>query len=677
MKHFSFLILALFIAFSISSCVSNVIDEPPVKEAPAIETNATISDIKSKLVLGQFTEITDDLVVEALVVADDEHGSFYKTIILQDETAGIAVRLEANNFYTILPVGRQVFLRAKNLVISDFNGLPQLGYAVGPDDEGVDELKLIPDSFIGDDDTSIIIPGLRNQEVTPTVSSINTLGNAALNTLITLEDVQFLDSELGQTYAKADDPANGENRLLEDCNGNRVIVRCSDFADFAGEPIAEGKGTLTAIYSIYNDDKQLIFRGLDDVSLAGPRCDDPGNPNAPDPNATIADVMDLYTPGEVIEITEDLIFDGISISSDETGNFYKQLVIQDETGGMNIRIDAFDLFNDFNLGRVVVVKAQGLYIGDYNGLPQIGALFEGGIGRISETDYPNHIFKSDNGSQVTPTVVSLENLDNSLLNTLITLEDVEFSDADLGSTYAEPGGGFAQNKTIQDCDDNTIIMRNSDFADFAGFNVPDNNGTLTGVLGIFGGDYQLFIRKIQDVNMTANRCDGGGGGNEGIVIFEEDFQSLEPNIITAPAGWVNQNTVGSESWESREFMENKYLIASAYEAVEEAQECWLVTPAIEMTGTNILTFKSATSFYEHDGLSVYISTDFSGDATAANWTELNPVLAGSSSDDWAFVNSGNVDLSSYTGNIYIGFKYEGTNNANTSNYLLDDIVVTE
>ena len=670
MKNIHFILLSFLFAFGITSCVDNVIDEPPVKEAPSIETNATIADLKAKLVLGQIVEITEDLVIDAVISADDESGNFYKNVIIQDETGGIAVRIEANNLYTVLPVGREIFLKAKGLFIGDYNNLPQLGYG---NDDG--NLLTIPFTFVdSESESALIIPARRDQPVVANVVSINTLGNAAINTLIQLDDVQFLNGELGQTYADAINQFS-ENRTIEDCDGNTIVVRTSGFSDFAGTPVAEGKGSLTAIYSIFGDTKQLSIRNTEDVALSGDRCGDIGNPDTPVPNATIADVMALFTEGSVNQITSDLIFDAVMISSDETGNFFKQLIMQDETGGINIRVDDFDLFNNFNLGRKVVVKAKDLYIGDFNGLPQLGALFNGEVGRIATGDYPNHIFKSDNGSQVTPANITIDNVDASMLNTLVTISNSEFIDAELGTTYASPGGGFAVNKTIQDCDENTILLRNSDFADFAGFNVPDGNGSITGVLGVFGTDYQLFIRKIQDVNMTGTRCDGGGSG--GTVIFEEDFESLEPNLPTAPAGWTNQNTMGSEVWESREFGDNKYLIASAFEAAEDVQECWLVTPAIEMTGTNVMTLESATSFWVHDGLTVLISNDFTGDATTATWTELNVSLASSGSDNWTFETSGNIDLSSYSGMHNIAFKYEGTESGNTSNYLLDNISITE
>ena len=56
-----------------------------------------------------------------------------------------------------------------------------------------------------------------------------------------------------------------------------------------------------------------------------------------DPNIevtnTIADVKALHVPGIPKEIEDDMVIKGTVISYDEPGNFYKKLVIQDETGG--------------------------------------------------------------------------------------------------------------------------------------------------------------------------------------------------------------------------------------------------------------------------------------------------------------------------------------------------------
>jgi len=57
-----------------------------------------------------------------------------------------------------------------------------------------------------------------------------------------------------------------------------------------------------------------------------------------------------------------------------------------------------------------------------------------------------------------------------------------------------------------------------------------------------------------------------------------------------------------------------------------------------------------------------ISTDYNGTNFAtANWTELT-VPNWPSGADWTFINSGDINLSSYLGqsNIHIAFKYTST-----------------
>ena len=58
------------------------------------------------------------------------------------------------------------------------------------------------------------------------------------------------------------------------------------------------------------------------------------------------------------------------------------------------------------------------------------------------------------------------------------------------------------------CEKQNIILRNSSYAKFAALNVPDGNGTLTGVPSIFNGTMQMFIRDTGDVQFTGTRCSG-------------------------------------------------------------------------------------------------------------------------------------------------------------------------
>ena len=60
------------------------------------------------------------------------------------------------------------------------------------------------------------------------------------------------------------------------------------------------------------------------------------------------------------------------ISEDRSGNVYKSLYIQDETGGIELKLGKNGLYNDYKLGQWVYVKCSGLTLGAYNGMVQLG-----------------------------------------------------------------------------------------------------------------------------------------------------------------------------------------------------------------------------------------------------------------------------------------------------------------
>jgi hypothetical protein len=88
--------------------------------------------------------------------------------------------------------------------------------------------------------------------------------------LIKIENVQFLSSELGNSFA---DPINQitENREIEDMAGNKIIVRTSGFASFAGATVPEGSGSILAIVTQFGNVRQLIVRRPSEVQLDGER----------------------------------------------------------------------------------------------------------------------------------------------------------------------------------------------------------------------------------------------------------------------------------------------------------------------------------------------------------------------------------------------------------------------
>ncbi len=239
------------------------------------------------------------------------------------------------------------------------------------------------------------------------------------------------------------------------------------------------------------------------------------DPNLP-VNITIAELKDRHTLEQYEQITDDVTFSGLVISDDKEGNFFKQLVIQDATGGIEIRIEVTDLNNVYPVGRKVYVKAKGLWLGDYNGLIQLGAGVDNSnpseleLIRIPESLVDQFIIPATFNNAVTPKLLTIDQLSLDNVSTLIQLDGVQFVSSDAEETYADTVLQQSLNREIEDCAKRRVIIRSSGFASFAGTKTPEANGTLVGVLGVFGDDYQIVIRDLNDVIMTGNRCTTGG-----------------------------------------------------------------------------------------------------------------------------------------------------------------------
>jgi hypothetical protein len=266
MKQFHYLFLLIIMLCS-AACVDLNFDEPPAGGEPVnITPNSTILELKSWYVPGQFTTITDSLVIRAVVIADDESGQFYKTLVVQDESAGIEVKVNSVGLFNQFPIGREVFIFCKGLLISDYSGLIQIGGGTYLDN-GQTRLGGIEEVLI----SKYIIPGKHDQIVTPKISTIAALTTNDLSTLIQLEDVQFADGSANETFA---DPVTqfSINRTVENCNNESIILRSSGYASFAGVRTPTGKGTLTAVLGVYEGNLQLAIRDTFDVQMPGDRC---------------------------------------------------------------------------------------------------------------------------------------------------------------------------------------------------------------------------------------------------------------------------------------------------------------------------------------------------------------------------------------------------------------------
>jgi hypothetical protein len=384
-------------------------------------------------------------------------------------------------------------------------------------------------------------------------------------------------------------------------------------------------------------------------------------------NMTIADLKAMHTPGQEEVIPAGTVISGVVVADDASGNFYRNIILQDETAGIEVRFNVTDLFNEFPVGRQITIDVDSLTLSDYNGVTQIG--------EIQEPMINARFCKGERDMVVEPTVVTMSELGESTISMLIRIEGVEFAASSAGANWADAVNLQSVNHTLEECGtEEELVVRTSGFSQFASANTPIGSGSITGIYSVFGTTRQLYIRDLNDVDMEMDRCDGAGG--TGLSSLNEDFQSQTDNEDIALEGWLNTAVQGTRVWRAKEFSGNVYAQSTAFNDTSPEMESWLITPPIDLEVATSLQFKSAQAFYTHDGLSVWISTDFNGfNFSEATWTELSCTLATEADDNYDFVDSGLIDLSSYEGIGYIGFKHIGNPDDGTTSWIIDDVVI--
>ncbi len=381
------------------------------------------------------------------------------------------------------------------------------------------------------------------------------------------------------------------------------------------------------------------------------------------PTMTINQLKALFT-GDTTRLDDSVIVEAYVTSTDQYGNFYKELVVQDSTGAIAIQIDASYLFTKYPVGQKVYLKCGGLYLGKDDGVVKLGSLYNDyGVtkfGRIQgEAVIDEHIVKTCDNEQQAPKVITLDQISDAYLYQLIEIHNVQFSKSDTGQTWADAINLQSSNHTLIDANMKSLTVRTSGYAAFARDSLPKGSGTITGILGKYNDTYQLYIRSLDDVDMDSAR-------------FKEPiFKDFEDGSIYS-GGWFTKIVTGSTNWELGTYNGN-YAQCSNYNNGSHTQsEVWYITPELSLQDFDnpYLSFKNACNYNGAD-LEVKYSTDYDGlsDPGSATWTDLNPTL---STGSWSWVNSGELTIPKNT--KYIAFVYYGSD-SDGKTWEIDNILI--
>ena len=300
-----------FNAGALSATVSVFQKGEVAKEYDAIE------DVRA-LYQGENVTISEDWTICGTVISNYRHSesgglnnaTSQKSVVIQDETAGIVLFLAENN--KELALGDRIEVKVNGLVLQRF-------------DNGSLQINAVPMDRI----TKITT----GSQVEPkTISASELVTGEYESQYVAVTDVQVVDSDLGKTFVTQDGEGKDRHTSINFISrtGVRFLLFSSAYSTFGDQPVPEGSGTLKGIAAVHGGDYQISITSTDDYAeLTGERFDNSGFERPQPTKATIAEVLAASVSGSVwYEITGTIS----NIEASDYGNF----TITDETGSIYV-----------------------------------------------------------------------------------------------------------------------------------------------------------------------------------------------------------------------------------------------------------------------------------------------------------------------------------------------------
>lgn len=213
------------------------------------------------------------------------------------------------------------------------------------------------------------------------------------------------------------------------------------------------------------------------------------------------------------QIKDEVYLRCVVTGNDVGGNIYKQITVQDKTGGLIIGINGSDQGALMPIGQKLLIRLKDLYIGGYGEQAQLGSLYNGSIGRMEINEWTQHVRLIMDGTvdAIPFGDMKVDTLDFDASNSMalqggrvVRLSGVTISGN--GTQILAPDDGSVD--YISNCVNRTIsggnagdncVLRTSPYADFKGIAIPKEPVELYGIATYFKGTWQILARTQSDL----------------------------------------------------------------------------------------------------------------------------------------------------------------------------------
>ena len=177
-------------------------------------------------------------------------------------------------------------------------------------------------------------------------------------------------------------------------------------------------------------------------------------------------------------INSDLVCVGRVTSSDRAGNFYRTLVVEDETGGVELLLGTYNIASQYPVGLKVALHLKGLAVAAKGEVVQVGLPPQSfdDLPREMESQVviDSHLVRSNSVEDIEPTECDLSAICASLCGRFVAF----------GSLSHTPLEGVEESDyyRLVDSGGNAIFLYVSSYSEFANPDIPSSELSVRGIL---------------------------------------------------------------------------------------------------------------------------------------------------------------------------------------------------
>ena len=364
----------------------------------------------------------------------------------------------------------------------------------------------------------------------------------------------------------------------------------------------------------------------------------------PEPPIQDLPVGTVYTIDQILAMESGTVFNedasvyGIVTADEQSGNLYKAAFIQDRATGAALELH-LNAVSGVRIGDSIRVYLKDVTYSLYNNLPQ-----------LTNFEADGHIIILANNKPIEPTLTTIANINaGQHLAGLVRLENVRFTEQ---NTFAEPS--TYGNRTLADPTDysQTVIVRTSNYANFANDSLPQGTGNLTAIAAVYGNTWQLYIRSAKELEF-----EGYVPGGDADLPYYQDFASSFGTYST-------YDVLGPQSWE---IDYNTAKMTGYVNSTNNENDDWLISRkfSLENVSSASMTMTYIARYFSNvnEDITVWVSSNYtSGDPTSqsVHWEPVSAVWT--EGTNWTDFVSTTLDLSNFVGQkVCVAVRYKSDN----------------